>query len=53
MPLAWKPVRAGLDPTRFTVSTVPALWSRTPAWQDYGKSERSLEGAIKALTGSK
>jgi bifunctional non-homologous end joining protein LigD len=53
MPLTWKQVRAGLDPTRFTVSTVPALWARTPAWQDYGKSERSLESAIKALTGSK
>ena len=50
MPVPWTQVRAGLDPKRFTVSTVPALWARSPAWQDYAKSERSLESAIRTLT---
>jgi bifunctional non-homologous end joining protein LigD len=50
MPVPWRQVRAGLDPKRFTVSTVPALWVRSPAWQDYAKSERSLESAIRTLT---
>jgi bifunctional non-homologous end joining protein LigD len=50
MPVPWTQVRAGLDPKRFTVATAPALWKRSTAWQDYGKSERSLESAIRQLT---
>jgi len=50
MPVPWTQVRSGLDPKRFTISTVPALWKRTSAWQGYDKSARSLEHAIRQLT---
>jgi bifunctional non-homologous end joining protein LigD len=50
MPVPWAQVRAGLDPTRFTLQTAPALWARSSAWRDYDKSARSLESAIRALT---
>jgi bifunctional non-homologous end joining protein LigD len=50
MPIAWTQVRAGLDPMRFTLASAPALWSRSPAWQGYDKSGRSLEEAIRRLT---
>jgi bifunctional non-homologous end joining protein LigD len=53
MPVPWTQVRSGLDPKRFTVSTVPALWKRSTAWQGYDKSERSLESAIRRLTNRK
>jgi bifunctional non-homologous end joining protein LigD len=53
MPVTWTQVTASLDPKRFTVATVPALWKRSSAWQDYGKSERSLEGAIRKFTAQK
>ncbi len=35
MPLAWSQVRAGLDPARFTVRTVPELIRKSTAWRDY------------------
>jgi bifunctional non-homologous end joining protein LigD len=50
MPVPWTQVRAGLDPKRFTVTTAPPLLARTTGWQDYDKSERSLEDAIRRLT---
>jgi bifunctional non-homologous end joining protein LigD len=49
MPLTWTQVRAGLDPTRFTVRTAPALIATSPAWEDYGEAERPLAAAIKRL----
>ncbi len=49
MPLSWAQVTAALDPTRFTVRTVPGLLDKTKAWAEYGDSERSLAGAIKRL----
>ncbi len=49
MPLTWTQVRAGLDPTRFTVRTAPALIAKSPAWEDYGEGERPLAPAIKRL----
>ena len=52
MPLLWTQVRAGLDPQRFTVRTVPALIAKTSAWRDYFDSERPLAAAIKRLTKS-
>ena len=52
MPLTWKQVKADLDPKRFTIRTVPALLSKTTAWQDYCDGQRSLEQAIKRLTKS-
>ncbi|WP_269716973.1 DNA ligase D [Caulobacter sp. NIBR2454] len=49
MPLNWTQVRAGLDPKRFNIRTVPALLARTTAWEDYADGARSLEAAIKRL----
>ncbi|WP_313592079.1 DNA ligase D [Agrobacterium cavarae] len=49
MPLNWTQVRADLDPTRFTVRTVPGLLRATTAWEDYNEGHRSLEQAIKRL----
>ncbi len=49
MPLTWTQVRAGLDPSRFTVRTAPALIAKSPAWEDYAEAERPLAPAIKRL----
>jgi len=49
MPLPWPQVRAGLDPARFTVRTVPGLLARSKAWSDYCDAERPLDAAIKKL----
>jgi bifunctional non-homologous end joining protein LigD len=53
MPLPWSQVRAGLDPMRFTVSSAPSLLKRKNGWEDYTKSERPLESAIRKLTAAK
>jgi bifunctional non-homologous end joining protein LigD len=53
MPVPWTLVRAGLDPSRFTVRTAPAILTRKTGWEDYDKSERSLEDAIRRLTSRK
>ncbi len=49
MPLNWTQVKAGLDPARYTIRTVPPLLSRLTAWEGYAEGERSLEAAIKRL----
>lgn len=49
MPLTWGQVRAGLDPMRFTVKSVPKLMAASKAWQDYPKSACSLKAAIQSL----
>ena len=49
MPLTWPQVKAGLDPKRFRLRTVPALLSNTKAWEDYCDAERSLSDAMKRL----
>ncbi|EJC85528.1 DNA ligase D [Rhizobium leguminosarum bv. trifolii WSM2297] len=49
MPLTWTQVKSDLDPKRFTIRTVPALLSKSPAWEDYGDGQRPLEQAIKRL----
>lgn len=49
MPLNWTQVKAGLDPRRFTVRTVPDLLTKSTAWQDYDDGKRPLEPAIKRL----
>ncbi len=49
MPLTWSQARGGLDPTRFTVRTVPALLARSKAWHDYADSVRPLATAIERL----
>ena len=52
MPLTWQQVDKRLDPSRFTLKTVPGLIKKSPAWADYDKSARSLRKAIKALLGN-
>ncbi len=49
MPLNWTQVKAGLDPKRFTIRTVPDLLKNSTAWQDYCDGQRSLEQAINRL----
>ncbi|HLY06026.1 MAG TPA: DNA ligase D [Rhizomicrobium sp.] len=53
MPLAWNAVKAGLDPTRFTLWTVPKLIAASRAWKDYCDSERPLRAAIGKLSGAR
>jgi bifunctional non-homologous end joining protein LigD len=52
MPLTWAQVKAGLDPTKYTIRTVPALLAKTKAWEAYCDSERPLEDAIRKLVGN-
>ena len=52
MPINWSQVKAGLDPMRYTLRTVPALLKKSTAWDDYCDSERPLEPAIRKLVGS-
>jgi bifunctional non-homologous end joining protein LigD len=49
MPLTWAQVRGDLDPKRYTVRTVPALLSRSKAWQGYDEAGSSIKAAIKKL----
>ena len=49
MPLAWSQVRKGLDPTRYTLRTAPALVKKLTAWADYCDGERPLAEAIRRL----
>ncbi|MER8446507.1 DNA ligase D [Mesorhizobium sp. M1066] len=52
MPLTWNQVKADLDPTRFTLRTVPGLLAKSIAWREYGDGHRPLEAAIKRLARS-
>lgn len=49
MPMTWTQVKSDLDPKRFTIRTVPALLSKSSAWEDYSDGKRPLEQAIKRL----
>jgi bifunctional non-homologous end joining protein LigD len=49
MPITWSQVKAGLDATRFTVRTGPALIKRGNVWDDYDDAAASLKAAIKKL----
>ncbi len=49
MPLTWTEVKAGLDPSRYTVRTVPALLKKSKAWRDYDAAARSLKAALKKV----
>jgi bifunctional non-homologous end joining protein LigD len=53
MPLEWSQVKAGLDPKRYTVRTVPGLLKKSKAWRDYDKGAVPLRKAIQALIDSK
>jgi bifunctional non-homologous end joining protein LigD len=50
MPLTWEQVRSGLDPSKFTVRTAPALIARSKAWKDYDSAERPIVRAIELLS---
>jgi bifunctional non-homologous end joining protein LigD len=49
MPLTWAQVRGDLDPKRYTVRSLPALLSKTRAWDDYDDAASSIGPAIKKL----
>ena len=50
MPITWEQVRAGLDPSRFTVLTVPGLLERSKAWQGYDQAARPIVRAVELLS---
>ncbi len=52
MPLPWSQIRPGLDPSRFTVRSVPALLAKLKPWQDYEGAAASLRTAIERFTQS-
>jgi bifunctional non-homologous end joining protein LigD len=49
MLLTWAQVKAGLDPSKFTVRSVPGLLKGLKAWSDYGEAQRPLADAIARL----
>jgi bifunctional non-homologous end joining protein LigD len=49
MPITWAQAKTGLDPTRFTVHTVPGLLKKSKAWADYEKSAKPFSAAAKRL----
>ena len=49
MPLRWTQVKAGLDPSKYTIRTVPKLMERSTAWQGYSDGIRPLSEAIERL----
>jgi bifunctional non-homologous end joining protein LigD len=49
MPLTWAQVKTGLDPTKFTVRSVPGLLKGLKAWSDYDEGARSLAEAMVLL----
>jgi bifunctional non-homologous end joining protein LigD len=49
MPLRWEHVKKGLDPKDFTIRTVPDLWKKAEAWQNYDEAAQPLAPAIKRL----
>lgn len=53
MPLNWSQVKAGLDPTRYTIRTAPPLIAKSTAWKEYCDSVRPLEPATAKLVGPK
>jgi DNA ligase D-like protein (predicted ligase)/DNA ligase D-like protein (predicted polymerase) len=50
MPVTWEQVRAGLDPSRFTVLTAPGLLARSKAWQGYDEAARPIVRAVELLS---
>jgi bifunctional non-homologous end joining protein LigD len=49
MPLTWAQVRIGLDPSKYTLKSVPKLLKKTKAWEEYCESERPVWPAIARL----
>ena len=51
MPVTWPQLRGDLDPTRYTIRSVPTLLAKTKAWQGYDDAATSIKAAIKKLAG--
>jgi bifunctional non-homologous end joining protein LigD len=49
MPVTWPQVKRGLDPSAYTLRTVPALLKRSKAWSDYDRAGQPLKAAIARL----
>jgi bifunctional non-homologous end joining protein LigD len=49
MPLTWPQVKKGLDPSRYTLRTAPALLAKSTAWQGYDDAARPLKDTIRKL----
>ncbi len=49
MPVTWAQVKGDLDPTRYTLRTVPSLLPRSKAWEGYDDAAASIKAAIKKL----
>ena len=49
MPVTWAQLRGDLDPKKYTVRTVPALLSKTKAWDGYDDAASSIKAAIRKL----
>ncbi|HWT97988.1 MAG TPA: non-homologous end-joining DNA ligase [Terriglobales bacterium] len=47
MPLTWSQVKTGLDPSRFTIGTAPALLAKSKAWDDYFEIRQALKTTRK------
>lgn len=47
MPINWSQVKAGLDPTRYTVLNAADYIGKATEWQHYCDGERPLEDAIR------
>ncbi|MGB6310003.1 MAG: DNA ligase D [Steroidobacteraceae bacterium] len=52
MPVHWRQVRTGLDPSRFTVRSAPGLLRKGKPWEGYEDAARSLADAIRSITRS-
>jgi bifunctional non-homologous end joining protein LigD len=50
MPVTWEQVRAGLDPSRFTVLTAPGLLAKSKAWDGYDEAARPIVRAVELLS---
>jgi bifunctional non-homologous end joining protein LigD len=49
MPVTWAQVKDGLDPTRFTIRTAPALIAKSKAWAGYDDAAGSLKDVLHKL----
>lgn len=50
MPVTWDQVGAGLDPSRFNVTTAPALIAKSKAWRGYEDAARPIVRAVELLS---
>jgi bifunctional non-homologous end joining protein LigD len=48
-PLSWGRVKAGLDPSAFSLHTAEALLKKPDPWKDFRKAEVPLRPALKAM----